>query len=190
MTPAQEALNAATMIMPTAALLLQQSTMPDPSKIYQVLLLGTVAHFPIAFSYHMAVALGIFPDWLDNWLRRWDQAAQHVLCIAFSWALSRGSTAFTAFNLAVNSHFIVQVYRKNDGRRWMPVAFCTFLYLLPMLWPRRDHGNYAQAILSMTIGGLAFVPEINMKVFKGWGHSCVFHVALFFYARALGRSTL
>lgn len=185
MTPVQEALNAITMVLPTAALLL----LGRSNNYQRALLLGTAAHLPVSFAYHMGMALGMFHDRLDNRLRRWDQGMQHVLCVVFSWALSHGSVKFTMLNGLINTYFVAQIFRKNDGRRWIPVAACTALYTLPMLW-RGDAENYAKAMLSIAAGGLAFVPEINMRLFNGWGHSCIFHVALSYFAQALWESLL
>ena len=185
MTPVQEALNAITMVLPTAALLL----LGRSNNYQRALLLGTAAHMPVSFAYHMGMALGMFHDRLDNRLRRWDQGMQHVLCVVFSWALSHGSVKFTMLNGLINTYFVAQIFRKNDGRRWIPVAACTALYTLPMLW-RGDAENYAKAMLSIAAGGLAFVPEINMRLFNGWGHSCIFHVALSYFAQALWESLL
>jgi hypothetical protein len=185
MSPVQEALNAITMVLPTAALLLQSATTTNLNKHQRTLLLGTAAHLPVSFAYHMGAAMGTFRDRLDNNLRRCDQAMQHVVCVAFAWALSRGCVKFAAMNAVVNAYFAVQVFQRNDGRRWIPIGFCTFLYTLPMI--AADPINYAVAMSSMVVGGLAaFVPGINFGLLRGWGHSCVFHVALYFYARALG----
>lgn len=118
-------------------------------------------HLPVSFAYHMGVALGVFRNRLDNALRRCDQAMQHAVCVAFSWALSKGCIKFTALNAVVNSYFAVQVFRQNDRRRWIPIGMCTLLYTLPMLFPvnRQNAANYAVAAASMTVGGLAaFAP--------------------------------
>ena len=197
MSPLQESLNAITMLLPSASLLAtiqqQQQLNNNANHItiaQKLLLIGTLAHMPVAFAYHMGVALGLFRNRLDNTLRRMDQGIQHVVCVAFSLALS-GSVAFAALNLAVNIHFIQQLASKNDGKRWIPVAACTFLYTLPMLW-RRDIENYAVAMVSIALGGSAafIVPSINnmgMILFQGWGH-CFFHCMLAIFARALGKS--
>ena len=188
MSPSQEALNAATMLLPTASLLhLASATTEKLNQFQWALLLGTAAHMPLSVAYHMGVALGMFRDRLDNRFRRMDQAMQHVLCVLFSWALSKGSVPFTVLNVAINMHFLRQIVCKNDGRRWIPVAMCTFLYTLPIIAWQGDVKNYVIAALSMTMGGLAFVPTINMQVFRGWGHS-LFHCALAIYARALHRT--
>jgi hypothetical protein len=76
----------------------------------------------------------------------------------------------------------------NDGKRWIPVFFCTMLYMIPMLW-RRDYYNYAAAVTSMMAGGLSFIPHINKRLFLGWGHT-TFHVILAFHAQILVNSVI
>ena len=191
MSPVQEAMNAITMTLPSASLLslLLLSQRPTPMNHAQGLLLfGTLMHLPISFSYHMGAAMGMFGSRLDNSMRRLDQGMQHAMCAAFSMALS-GSKGYACANLLINLFFAVQLWMpgtSNDGRRWVPVAACTFFYTLPMLW-RGDLQNYVVAVASMAMGGTAFIPSVNASVFGGWGHS-IFHCLLAIYARALARS--
>ena len=186
MTPTQELANTVSMALPTAVLAWNAWACPGEHAF--VLLVGSLVHLPVSFVYHVNVARNVYADRLDNNMRRLDQSMQHVVGTLFSYALS-GSVGYMALNLALNLYGLYRLWDKNtsnDGRRWIPVLFCVFLYTTPMLW-RNDLCNYALAAGSMAFGGALFVPELNSRYFRGWGHS-LFHVVLVVYAQALANS--
>ena len=175
MTPTQEAVNAATTLLPVLALADQP-----------VLLAGGLMHAPVSFAYHLGVAFG--RPRLDNDLRRLDQSLQHVVGTLFAFALSC-SLGYAALSLAVNLrgiYFLWHTATSNDGRRWVPVLVSVLLYTAPMVW-RGDYENYCVAVASMAVGAAAFVPRWSC-VFSCWGHA-VFHVALVVHAQALAASS-
>eukprot|EP00960_Hanusia_phi_P053962 762510-Hanusia_phi.AAC.9 len=186
MSPLQEFFNAVTMLFPTIALSHYAINWPHPFVV--LLLLGTVSHLPVSFTYHMSVAFSRYDDRLDNDMRRLDQSMQHVLGAIFSYALS-GSFAYMLLNLIYNVYAIILLWdpqTSNDGKRWFPVMISVLMYNAPMAW-RSDYENFMIAFFSMGLGGMSFIPWLNKRFFSGWGHS-IFHVALFLYARALAQS--
>ena len=186
MTPVQEVSNALSMILPTAVLAFNAWTAPNRMVI--VLLIGSSMHLPVSFTYHLSAAFNRYSDRLDNDMRRLDQSMQHVVGTIFSFALS-GSVKYTALNLAVNIRGLYLLWDKgtsNDGKRWVPVLLCVLMYTAPMLW-RGDFQNYSIAVASMAVGGVSFVPALNKRFFRGWGHT-IFHVVLMIYAQALANS--
>jgi len=186
MTPAQEMGNAFSMVLPTAILAFNAWT--SPNRLVVVLLVGSSMHLPISFTYHMCAAFNRYTDRLDNDMRRLDQSMQHVVGTIFSFALS-GSVNYMLLNLLLNLRGLFLLWSKetsNDGKRWVPVLFCVLMYTAPMLW-RGDFRNYIVAVASMAVGGVSFVPELNKRIFLGWGHT-IFHVVLMVYAQALANS--
>lgn len=188
MTPVQEFMNAVTMVLPTAVLAV--NAWHAPNRMVVVLLMGSSMHLPVSFTYHLSAAFHRYPDRLDNDMRRLDQSMQHVIGTMFSFALS-GSLPYLLLNLAINTHGIMQLWdagKSSDGRRWVALMLSVVMYTLPMLW-RGDIANYGLAMGSMLIGGLSFVPELNKRVFLGWGHM-IFHATLMVYAQALADSAV
>jgi hypothetical protein len=186
MTAAQEVLNAITMVLPTAVLVF--NTYKSRNRLVAMLLLGSCMHLPISFTYHLGTALRCYPDRIDNDMRRLDQSMQHVVGTIFSYALS-GSWKFAILNMIINSFSIRKLWdarTSNDGKRWIPVMVCVLMYTMPMLW-RGDIRNYSLAVGSMMMGGMSFVPQLNKRIFLGWGHA-VFHTVLTVCAQALADS--
>ena len=186
MTPSQEIGNAVSMILPTAVLAFNAWT--SPHKLVIILCLGSSMHLPVSFTYHLSAAFNRYADRLDNDMRRLDQSMQHVVGTIFSYALS-GSLNYAMLNCFLNLRGVSLLWKSktsNDGKRWVPVLFCVLMYTAPMLW-RGDFQNYSIAVASMAIGGVSFVPELNKKLFLGWGHT-IFHVVLMIYAQALSDS--
>jgi hypothetical protein len=197
MSSAQELANALTMMIPSGVLFVQwldimlrpQQTRTCLANVdVTVVLLGSVVHMPVSVAYHICCAFRRYPDRLDNDLRRLDQSMQHAVSVMFSYALS-GSLLFALLNCAVNAFCIARLWDpafSNDGRRWRMVLLSILLYTLPMLW-RRDFANYAAAAAALAVGGTCFVPAVNTKALRGWGHA-VFHVAVAAFAAAMARS--
>jgi hypothetical protein len=186
MTPSQEIGNAVSMILPTAVLAFNAWTAPH--KLVIILCLGSSMHLPVSFTYHLGAAFNRYPDRLDNDMRRLDQSMQHVAGTIFSYALS-GSLKYALLNSLLNLRGVYLLWKtetSNDGKRWVPVLFCVLMYTFPMLW-RGDFQNYFVAVASMAIGGVSFVPELNKKVFLGWGHT-IFHITLMIYAQTISDS--
>lgn len=113
-------------------------------------------------------------------MRRLDQSMQHILGIMFSFALS-GSFVYTIFNMIYNIYEIIYLWNpktSNDGKRWIYITISIVLYTLPILW-RCDINNYIFATTSIFIGVICFNPQLNYRIFAGWGHMlfllyCVF----------------
>ncbi|EKX42933.1 hypothetical protein GUITHDRAFT_153400, partial [Guillardia theta CCMP2712] len=139
-----------------------------PHPLVILLLLGTVSHLPVSFTYHMSVAFSRYEDRLDNDMRRLDQSMQHVLGTVFAYALS-GSMFYMFINLVYNVYAIILLWdasTSNDGRRWVPVMISVCMYNAPMAW-RQDYENFVIAFLSMGLGGMSFIPVLNKKLFSG-----------------------
>lgn len=195
MTPVQEACNAVTMLIPSAALLKFVSGMPVASRRIDLLLVGTFMHLPVSFTYHACVASGHIKGdaIIDSDLRRLDQTMQHVVGVIFAFCLSN-SILFAAANVPMNVYAIAQLWAKqrgqqspsNDGKRWRLVCASMIMYTLPIVW-NRDWENYSMAACSAAVGGLMFVPRVNAKYLNGWGHS-VFHAFMGIFVIALARS--
>eukprot|EP00960_Hanusia_phi_P078450 768817-Hanusia_phi.AAC.12 len=188
MTPVQEVVNAITMILPTAVLAV--NAWNSQNKLVMILLMGSSMHLPVSFTYHLSVAFNRYSDRLDNDMRRLDQSLQHVVGVMYSFALS-GSFEYFLLNLIFNARAVIHLWdskKSNDGKRWIPIMFCVLMYTFPMLW-RGDFCNYGLAMVSMIIGGVSFVPQLNTRVCRGWGHT-VLHTILMVYAQALSRHIL
>ena len=186
MSPMQEILNAITMVFPT--LLIGWNVWKGKCKNnvpMMVLFIGSAIHFPVAFTYHMNVALNKYKHRIDNHGRRLDQTVQLMVGTAYSYALSK-SLMYTAFSGIVNSYGIWKIWNpktSNDGKRWMTIMKSVILYTAPILW----HGKinqYMLAIGSFLVGGLCFIPQFNYVILKGYGHS-LFHLILTYYAHIL-----
>ena len=188
MNPIQEVFNAVSMLAPAAMILYYAYT--TRNVLVATLLIGTLMHLPVSFTYHICAALNRFPDRIDNDMRRLDQTLQHVASTIFAFALS--GFPFWAFVCSVLNGlgilFLWNPRTSNDGMRWAPINMCAHLYLLPMLW-RGDLTNFLIAFEAFWMGGVFFVPWINKEYFFGWGH-CVFHFALAVHMAALAESAL
>lgn len=183
MTPTQEVCNAATMLLPSLALVLSC----HPKRTHaDWILLGTCMHLPSSFAYHLQCALDSKGDRIDNDLRRLDQSMQHAVAPMFAYALSHGSWSVAALNLPLNVYGIAKLWDPstcNDGRRWRLVGLSMLLYTAPMLI-RRDWAGCSCAAAYGTLGAALFV---NSRALGGWGH-CGFHVCMAGFGLALARS--
>jgi hypothetical protein len=156
------------------------------------LVLGACMHMPVSIAYHASVAIGHASDEriIDNDLRRLDQSMLHVASVLFAYGIS-GSPTFAAANVPMNAYGVWQLWRSkatsNDGRRWMHVAGAMAMYTLPILC-RGDVENYALATLTAAIGGTMFVPSINRRFLRGWGHT-LFHLSMGVFSLAMARAT-
>ena len=189
MQPIQEVANAVSMLAPALVILYYAYTTRD--LFVTTLLIGTLMHLPISFTYHLCAALGRFPNRLDNDMRRLDQTMQHVASTIFACALSGHHIGWTLVCVVLNTLCIFYLWDRrisNDGKRWIPINLCVHLYLLPMLW-RGDTANLVWAFKSFWVGGFFFVPWINKGYMFGWGH-CIFHAALTVHVCALAESAL
>jgi hypothetical protein len=187
MTPAQEACNAATMLLPSLSLVLWcQKQQPRTTHAEWILLFGTCMHLPSSFSYHLQCALDPSKDRIDNDLRRLDQSMQHAVAPMFAYALSHGSWTVAALNVPLNAYGIAKLWDAstcNDGRRWRLVGISMLLYMAPML-ARGDWSSFACATASGSLGAALFVAS---RALGGWGH-CGFHVCMAGFALCLARS--
>jgi hypothetical protein len=67
MNATQEVANAISMIVPSAVLALD--AWKAPNVLVVMLLIGSVMHLPISFTYHLSSAYGRYSDRLDNDMR-------------------------------------------------------------------------------------------------------------------------
>jgi len=188
MLPAQEFANAITILFPafTTALLAFETK----NTMVTIILIGTLMHTPVSFTYHLLAGLGRHADRIDNDLRRLDQTMQHVAIVLFTFATS-GSVFYTTLCCKFNAYYIFRLWHPkttNDGRRFIPINIAAHFYMLPLLW-RADYRNFLIAFESFWFGGFFFTPCINRDYFGGWGH-CVFHLALSIHGYALVASIM
>lgn len=184
--PVHEAANAITMLAPSLVLLrrLQGSREEEEGNVLLIILACcTLLHLPVGAGYHAGAALGLYRCRIDNFMRRLDQTVQHLLGIAFSYALSRGSLAYALANAVPNAYWAWQIWQPScQSGRWAYVGMSVALYTLPMLLCQGDVRNYLMAVSSMAVGGYAAFVSGNP-----WGHS-VFHLMLGVFAEALANS--
>lgn len=143
-----------------------------------IILMGILIHLPVSFTYHMGCAFQRYADRLDNDMRRLDQSLQHVVATLFVFALSN-SSLYVALNVAWNTVCVVLLWREdtsNDGKRWI-FSCVSCIFFCGSLLIRGEYDVFAKLICTLLLGGLFFVPQININVFGGWGH-CVFHIVL------------
>lgn len=182
-SPVHEAANAITMLAPSIVLLRRLRESREPNSLLLVLACCTLLHLPVGAGYHAGAALGLYRCPVDNFMRRLDQTVQHLAGIAFSYALSSGSPAYTLVNAVPNVYWAWQIWQPGCQRgRWVYVGVSVALYTLPMLVLRGDAGNYLLAMSSMALGGYAAFVSGNP-----WGHSA-FHLLLGIFAEALASS--
>ena len=182
----QEIANAVSMLLPAAVILYY--ALETKHTLVWILVVGTMMHLPVSFTYHLSAACCRYPDRIDHDMRRLDQSLQHVACIIFAFATS-GSIFYAVATWKFNFYFIYKLWdpkTTNDGKRFIPINIAVHFYLLPLLW-RGDYENFLIAFESFWMGGVFFVPWINAEYFGGWGH-CVFHAALAIHSYALAAS--
>lgn len=180
MTSNQEVLNAVTMVIPTTVIIYDVITKIVEPHTY-LLLFGVLMHLPISVFYHLSIAYGKYEHKIDNTLRRLDQSMQHVNIVIFSYIFSK-SVKFTLPNMIVNMYYIYALWHpktSNDGKRWIPIAICSNISLLPILWSSRNAYNYLMAVVSFAVAGLSYVYHLH-----GYGH-CIFHILLGFFTKAI-----
>lgn len=191
MTPAQEMANAVTILLPTCVFwLMTMRRHCGQCGCLVGLLVGSAAHLPVSFTYHLSAALGRYPDRLDNDMRRLDQSMQHATATVFAFALHYGEwpTYYCWLTSAFNLWCILQIWRRNDGqRRWVHVLLSVLMYTTPIVFKDRTTTTYAVAMASFALGGAAFIPEVNQRVFHGWGHA-LFHLSLCPFAYGLAKA--
>ena len=187
MTPAQEMANALTIPLPTCVLgIMTMVRCREQCGCLVGLLVGSAAHLPVSFAYHLSAALGRYPDRLDNDMRRLDQSMQHASATVFAFALhNSGWPCYCWLISAFNLWCIFDIWRRNDGRRWVHVLLSVLMYTTPIGF--RDSKTYALAMAGFAVGGVAFVPEVNQRVFRGWGHA-LFHLSLCSFAYWLAKA--
>ena len=191
MTKQQEIANAFTMVTPAIYLIkfvIEKYQIQESHPMVFVVMIGTLMHLPISFTYHLCVGYGRYRDRLDNDMRRLDQSMQLVVGTMFAFALS-GSIWYTMTVMVINLNGLFLLWSdktSNDGKRWFSVMVCICLYIAPML-VRNDFENFYPAFASMVLGGTAFIPEKNKSWFGGWGHT-LFHISLWYFSKALAAS--
>ena len=195
MTRRQELSNAASMALPSLAVLSVCIITSQLNIRISFLLLGSALHFPASCAYHVSAALDRLPDRIDNDLRRLDQSYAHLVALVYIAALAPTNFAgavLTCCALAWNLLGVFSLWHAstaNDGRRWRMLSVSAVMPVVPLAM--QGHVNYSLALLLICVlGGVPFIPPVNKRVFHGWGHT-LFHVSLGMYAYvcALSAST-
>ena len=195
MTRRQELSNAASMALPTLAVLLVCINTLQLNSRISFLLVGSALHFPASCAYHVSAALHRLSDRIDNDLRRLDQTYAHIVAFLYVAALAPTNFAgavLTCCALAWNLlgvFFLWNASTASDGRRWRVLSVSAVMPVAPLAM--RGHVNYSLALsLICALGAVPFIPSVNKRVFHGWGHT-LFHVSLGMYAYvcALSAST-
>lgn len=140
MTPFQEYLNAWTMIGPSvycAWYCGAHRTLDvkrDEDWLVLAMCLGTVAHLPFSFVYHIWCAQNPDANKVDTCLRKLDQVFIHFACITYAFALS-GSVAYALLALAANGYFMWKNWQgRISGRtRRRNILLGVVIYLVPVL---------------------------------------------------------
>ncbi|CAK9001617.1 Elongation factor 2 [Durusdinium trenchii] len=143
---------------------------------------AAIFHCPISMAYHLSNAVydgAPGYDVLCTPFRTADLIAIHLCCVAFGWAESHGHLEYTIFITIINIGCIVSLLhtliceRRGGRHENYLVAFCVFLYTLPVL-VRSDYCNYAGIAGSWFLA--CVFQSLNPKM-GGWGHG-LFHVML------------
>lgn len=141
-----------------------------PNPWLTTLLLGSLMHLPSSVAYHLASAFWKGQTHTD--LRRLDQSMIHLAGSVFALALSRGSALYSATHLC-HSLFCISRIKRFGRRNWIDAARSVFLWLLPMA----GHWEFVTAAVAFFGGGLCFIPQVNKRYLRGWGHT-LFHLGV------------
>ena len=183
MSQEQELFNAITMIFPTILLAYKACTYSN--YWIKILFISCLIHLAVSLIYHINVAYDNYEDRIDNNIRRLDQTLQIIIGTIITFALF-GCWQYTLCAIIINLIGIYYIWNNetsNNGDCWKCILLCVILYTSPILLQRKYY-NYLITIGSIIIGGLCFIPEINTKYFKGWGHS-IMHLFTFIHIQSL-----
>jgi len=172
MAPAQELINALTMLIPLATAL-GAAALPMGTGAH-IIAAAIVLHFPFSFAYHISCALkpGSHPV-VDNRYWKGDAVAIHLAGASMALGTS-GSLAWLVLNLVFNliCSYRTLVWCNSQRERRLCRWFCAIGYIAPI--GLVDPALASQAFWCFFATALPFV--LNARL-GGWGHA-LSHVVL------------